>query len=100
MEIVKDSMNERWVYKGSMTYPPCNQFVLWNIVNKIYPVSQKTVDLISAKLAKTGINTEGTNGNYRVIQNGFNNEVYYIQSGAMQLTSFIAASLLVMINAF
>lgn len=94
------AMNERWIYKGSMTYPPCNQFVYWNIINRVFPVSQEIVDLVGAKLAKTGINTEGTGGNYRVTSHGFNNEVYYVYSGAMKLTSFVAASLLMLMHAF
>ena len=94
------AMNERWIYKGSMTYPPCNQFVLWNIVNRVLPVSQEIVDQVAAKLAVTGIKTDGTNGNYRVTQNGFNNEVYYVYSGAMKLTSFAAAGLLMLMHAF
>ena len=59
-------MNERWIYKGSMTFPPCNQFVFWNIINRVLPVSQEIVDQVAAKLAVTGIKTDGTNGNYRV----------------------------------
>ena len=38
MEIV--DWNNRWIYKGSMTTPPCEQFVYWNIIKKVYPISQ------------------------------------------------------------
>lgn len=31
-------MSERWVYKGSVTTPPCDTFVYWNVVRKIYPL--------------------------------------------------------------
>ena len=64
--------SHRWIYKGSKTQPPCNLFVYWNVLTKIYPISQTQLDLISAKLDKAGINTEGTNGNYREVQKGFN----------------------------
>ena len=29
----------RWVYKGSITTPPCETNVLYNIVSNIYPIS-------------------------------------------------------------
>lgn len=29
---------ERWLYKGSVTEPPCSQFVYWNVVRKVYPI--------------------------------------------------------------
>ena len=44
------AMNERWVYKGSMTFPPCNQFNYWNIINRVFPVKKEIVDLVAAKL--------------------------------------------------
>lgn len=37
MEMV-DS-NNRWIYKGSVTTPPCATFVYWNVLSTIYPVS-------------------------------------------------------------
>jgi carbonic anhydrase len=36
MEIV--DFNTRWVYKGSMNEPPCEQFVYWNLIDAIYPI--------------------------------------------------------------
>lgn len=30
--------DERWVYKGSVTTPPCATTVYWNVISKIYPV--------------------------------------------------------------
>ena len=94
MKIV--TMNERWVYKGSMPYPPCNQFVYWNIINRVFPVSKEIVDLIHAKQVNAG----QLNGNHRVVQNGFNNEVYYVYSSAMKLTAFIASTLFMMVYAY
>jgi carbonic anhydrase len=39
MEMV-DSEN-RWIYKGSVTTPPCGRFVYWNVLSTIYPISAK-----------------------------------------------------------
>lgn len=37
-------MTRRWVYKGSVTTPPCGRFVYWNVVKTIYPIKQRHVD--------------------------------------------------------
>jgi len=34
----------RWMYKGSVTYPPCARFVLWNVLSNVYPIKQKYID--------------------------------------------------------
>lgn len=31
--------DNRWVYKGSVTTPPCHTLVYWNVVRKVYPIS-------------------------------------------------------------
>jgi carbonic anhydrase len=46
MEMV--DFNNRWVYKGSVTTPPCARFVYWNVLSTIYPVTQKQLDLFKA----------------------------------------------------
>lgn len=30
--------NNRWVYKGSVTTPPCDKTVYWNVVKTVYPI--------------------------------------------------------------
>lgn len=45
--------NNRWIYRGSVTTPPCAENVYWNELRTIYPVSQKHVDQFKAQL-KTG----------------------------------------------
>ena len=35
----------RYVYKGSLTAPPCDQYVYWNVLSTVYPISQRHVDL-------------------------------------------------------
>lgn len=42
MELV-DNEN-RWVYKGSVTTPPCGRFVYWNVLSTIYPISIKHLE--------------------------------------------------------
>jgi carbonic anhydrase len=60
------NFNERWVYKGSVTTPPCATNVYWNVVSTIYPVKQKYVDQFKTQLAKvTGLDKTG---NWREIQ--------------------------------
>lgn len=50
--------NNRWVYKGSVTTPPCARFVYWNVMSTIYPISQKHLDLFKKQLAlKTNLDT-------------------------------------------
>ena len=72
-------MSNRWVYKGTLTRPPCERFVYWNVIDTIYPIDRATVDLLNAKLKQSGVkNVEGTNGNWRVIQQGLNMDVAYI----------------------
>jgi hypothetical protein len=57
----------RWVYRGSVTTPPCATKVYWNVVRKVYPVKQKYVDLFNKQLARGTNNLRGT-GNWREIQ--------------------------------
>ena len=47
----------RWVYKGSVTTPPCATIVYWNVVRKIYPLKQKHLDQFNAQMARGGIKT-------------------------------------------
>ena len=37
MEMV--DYNNRWIYKGSVTSPPCATYVYWNVLTTVYPVS-------------------------------------------------------------
>jgi carbonic anhydrase len=42
--------NNRWVYKGSVTTPPCGRFVYWNVLSTVYPISQKHLDQFKTRL--------------------------------------------------
>ena len=52
MEMVNG--NQRWMYKGSVTTPPCGQYVYWNVLSTIYPVSQTHLDLFVNKQLEKG----------------------------------------------
>lgn len=41
-------MKERWVYKGSVTTPPCATYVFWNVLKTVYPIKQAHLDLFKA----------------------------------------------------
>lgn len=56
--------DERWAYKGSVTTPPCDTFVYWNILREVYPIKQHHLDLFKGQLKRAGM--EDT-GNYREI---------------------------------
>ena len=59
--------NNRWVYKGSLTTPPCTPKVYWNVLYNVYPISQKHLDLLRAQLARNK-GTLSKTGNWRVTQ--------------------------------
>ena len=36
--------NNRWVYKGSVTTPPCATTVYWNVLTTVYPIKKKHLE--------------------------------------------------------
>jgi carbonic anhydrase len=64
MSVVDPS--ERWAYKGSLTTPPCTTFVYFNVLSKIYPISEKHLALFRQQIAR-GAHDMGKTGNWRVI---------------------------------
>lgn len=38
------NMKSRYIYKGSITQPPCQQSIYWNVPKTIYPVDKKYVE--------------------------------------------------------
>ena len=47
--------DNRWVYRGSVTTPPCAENVYWNVMTTVYPIKEKYVKLFKAKLTDGGI---------------------------------------------
>jgi len=57
--------NSRWMYKGSVTTPPCDTYVHWNVLSTIYPINKKHAHLFkSRQLAQ--VPTLQEFGNYRI----------------------------------
>ena len=67
--------DNRWVYKGSVTTPPCDTTVYWNVVRKIYPLKQEFLDLFKEQLKRGDIGQ-----NYREIQKVDNHDLKVIYS--------------------
>lgn len=61
-------MNNRWVYKGSVTTPPCATSVYWNVLRTIYPIKREHLDLFKAQLARGENGKLAQYGNWREIQ--------------------------------
>jgi carbonic anhydrase len=57
-------MDNRWVYKGSVTTPPCDTFVYWNVLQRVYPIKQKHLELFKQQLKRGDLEELG---NYRMI---------------------------------
>ena len=66
MEMV-DNKN-RWVYKGSVTTPPCATSVYWNVLSTIYPISQRHVTQFKKQLNRGEEGMLDEYGNWREIQ--------------------------------
>jgi len=60
--------DNRYVYKGSVTTPPCGQSVYWNVLSTIYPIKQEYLDLFKAQLARADQGDLAETGNWREIQ--------------------------------
>lgn len=60
-------MENRWVYRGSVTTPPCSTQVYWNVLRTIYPIRQKHLDQFRSILS-LGKNDLAKSGNWRLIQ--------------------------------
>lgn len=60
-------MENRYVYNGSLTTPPCLEYVYWNVLNTVYPIKDVHLQYykwIKAERAKTHAYAV-SNGNFR-----------------------------------
>lgn len=71
------NFNKRWVYKGSVTTPPCLTNVYWNVLSTIYPIKQEHVDAFKSRLdaATPGLAEQG---NFRLVQPIDGQDVIYV----------------------
>ena len=58
--------DNRWIYKGSVTTPPCHRFVYWNVLKTVYPIKQRHLDQFKAQLARAENGKLAEWGNWRV----------------------------------
>lgn len=42
--VSKVEFNKRWTYQGSLTTAPCDEGILWNVVEGVIPIRQSTLD--------------------------------------------------------
>ena len=43
MDLFDLKKNERWAYTGSLTRPPCSEYVFWNVIKTVFPIKQRHV---------------------------------------------------------
>lgn len=41
------NFNKRWTYQGSLTTAPCDEGILWNVIEGVIPIRQATMDLFN-----------------------------------------------------
>ena len=70
----------RWVYKGSVTTPPCATYVYWNVLSTIYPIKAEHLALFKANMDAQTPGLSGR-GNWRAIQNIDDQGVIYVKNG-------------------
>ena len=58
--------SNRFVYKGSVTTPPCATFVYWNVFAKVMPIKLKHLKIFKKIIATKSPDILTSAGNYRV----------------------------------
>ena len=87
MDIV--NFENRWVYKGSMNEPPCEQFVYWNIINGLYPFKIEEFAKFKSLMEKQSHILGTTYSNMRQLQVVVDQTVQYIGAQYLQLSMAI-----------
>jgi len=85
MEMVDN--NQRWIYKGSVTTPPCARFVYWNVLSTIYPVSAKHLALFKEQLNRGEDGNLDERGNWRLITPVDEHNVIYLDGSGSEITA-------------
>jgi carbonic anhydrase len=55
---------DRWIYKGSYTEPPCTGGVYWNVLRNVYPIDNNKLESIKEKLVKLAAENDPDNYKY------------------------------------
>jgi len=79
MELI--NLKDRWVYRGSVTVPPCETYVYWNVPTVILPISEKHLSQFKSVLQRgeTDYDLVRT-GNIRATQEIRNHQPMFITS--------------------
>ena len=58
--------NKRWTYAGSLTTIPCSEGILWNVIEQVIPISQKTIDMFTnfRKIEEQQVTNDKVNGEF------------------------------------
>lgn len=57
------NFNNRWIYLGSETFPPCEQYVYWNVLATVLPIEELTFSKIRAFMDSKKAELGGTGNN-------------------------------------
>jgi len=87
MEIIDHEA--RWIYKGSETFPPCEQFVYWNVVKRVLPIRiaefARFKKLMESRKDKLG----GVTFNNRAIQPINDHKIRYTSAINLSIASIL-----------
>mmetsp|Transcript_18408 Transcript_18408/g.31487 ORF Transcript_18408/g.31487 Transcript_18408/m.31487 type:complete len:98 (-) Transcript_18408:20-313(-) len=89
MDVV--DFTKRWVYKGSFTQPPCDQQIIWNVIEQVYPITQKDFFLIQQKFQLREADMGGRFNN-RALNPIVNHNILFIGARKLFAASTIAIS--------
>lgn len=82
--------DDRWVYHGSFTTPPCKPVVYWNVINNIFPIKlDEFRDL--KKMIEFRKEEIGSLTNIRPIQPIINQNIKYIAASYLSKVGAIFA---------
>jgi hypothetical protein len=86
---------DRWVYKGSVTSPPCATAVYWNVLRRVYPMKQRHLDLFKKQLHRDHLNS-----NHRVLNPVNTHDLHIITSGSSTTTENVNDTLKSVLGVF
>jgi carbonic anhydrase len=74
-------MIDRYVYTGSLTTPPYTENLLWNVIPRVIPIKQSTLDLFSRSSNHSNLSFKNPVGyENREIQMRNNRDLLYVNA--------------------